>query len=127
MGEVDNMDATQQEITAAIVAQTAKATALAVQEAAQAAAGVLAHENSTALTAIAVLQTEVTFLKNQQACFEAAFNRKMDNLDITFKNIFIKLDDMAIGRPPWAVTVILIGMSSLSVGLITYIVTGHPR
>jgi hypothetical protein len=121
------LDATQQEITAAIVAQTAKATALAVQEAAQAAAGVLAHENSTALTAIAVLQTEVTFLKNQQACFEAAFNRKMDNLDITFKNIFAKLDDMAIGRPSWAVTVILIGMSSLSVGLITYIVTGHPR
>lgn len=117
------MDETQQQITARIVAETAKATAQAVQDAAIAAAGVLAHDKNQALTAIAVLQTETSFLKLKLADFETTFNCKMDKLDAVFEKIFEKLDDVALGRPSWAVTIILAALSSLCVGLLTFIVS----
>lgn len=110
---------TQEEITAKIVAQAATATAKAVSEAAQAAALVIAKENNTALTAIAVLQTEMTTIKNQQTNFEAEINHKMDNLSPKFEKIYEKLD----GRPTWAVALIIGGLFSLCVGLIVFTVS----
>jgi hypothetical protein len=115
---------TQEEITAKIVAQAATATALAVSQAAQAAAMVIAKENNTALTAIAVLQTEMTILKNQQTSFELEINRKMDNLSPKFDKIFNKLDEVTMGRPTWAVTIIMGALFSLCVGLIVRITSG---
>ena len=78
---------TQEEATAKIVAQAATATAKAVLEAAQAAAIVVAKDNSATTTAIAVLQTEVTILKNQQITFEAEMNRKLDSLNPQFEKV----------------------------------------
>jgi flavin-binding protein dodecin len=109
---------TQEQITARIVAQAATATAKAVADAAAAAALALASENTTALTAIAVLQTEMEILKTQHSCFEATMNSKMDGLGPKFERIFDKLD----GRPSWEVTYALGGLSSLCVGLIVYVV-----
>lgn len=117
------MDETQEQITARIVAQAATATAKAVSEAAQAAAVVIAKENNTALTAIAILQTEVTMLKNQQASFESEMNRKMDNLSPKFEKLFAKIDEISLGRPTWSVSLIIGSLFSLSVGLIVFTVT----
>lgn len=114
---------TQEEITAKIVAQAATATAKAVSEAAQAAAIVIAKENNTTLTEIAVLKTEVGILKTQQSCFEIEINRKMDNLSPKFDKIFTKLDDVALGRPTWAVSLIMGSLFSLCVGLIVFVVS----
>jgi hypothetical protein len=102
------------------VAQAATATAKAVFEAAQAAAIVVAKESASAVTAIAVLQTEMTTLKNQQNCFEAAMNLRIDSLSPKFEKLFDKLDAISSGRPTWAVTVIIAGLFSLSVGLIVF-------
>jgi len=55
---------------AQIVAQTADASAKVVAQAAQDAAIVLAKDNYATHTAIAVLQTEMTVLKNQQISLE---------------------------------------------------------
>lgn len=118
------LNETQEEITAKIVAQAATATALAVSQAAQAAAMVIAKENNTALTAIAVLQTEMTILKNQQTSFELEINRKMDGLSPKFEKIFAKLDEVTLGRPTWAVTILMGGLFSLCVGLIVFAVSG---
>jgi hypothetical protein len=121
--EVSKVEETQEQITARIVAQAAEATAKVVAQAAQAAALVVAKENSTALTAIAVLQTEMTTLKNQQALFETEINKKMDSLSPKFDKIFTKLDDIAQGRPTWAVALIIGALFSLDVGLIVFTVT----
>jgi hypothetical protein len=117
------LNETQEEITAKIVAQAATATALAVSQAAQAAAMVIAKENNTALTAIAVLQTEMTVLKNQQTSFELEINRKMDNLSPKFDKIFNKLDEVTQGRPTWAVAGIMGALFSLCVGLIVFVMS----
>lgn len=117
------MEETREQITARIAAQTAEATAKAVAQAAHAAATVIAKENNTALTAIAVLQTEVTILKNQQASFESEVNKKLDNLSPKFEKLFAKIDEIALGRPTWVVTYLLIFLFSLCSGLIMYIVT----
>jgi hypothetical protein len=121
----DTVDETQEQITARIVAQAATATASAVSEAAQAAALVLAKENATVLTRVAVLQIEVSMIKNQQISFEGEVNRRMDNLDPKFEKIFNKLDDVALGRPTWAISLIMGGLFSLCVGLIVFVVS-HP-
>ena len=114
-----------EQTTARIVAQaaTATATAKAVMEAAQAAAAVIARDNVITSSAIAVLQTEMAGLKIQQTSFEAEMNRKMDSLGPKFDKIFGKLDDMAQGRPTWAVALILGSLFSLCVGLIVYTAT----
>lgn len=120
------MDETQEAITARIVAQAASATAKAVAEAAQAAALVIAKENSASLTAIAILQTEMTILKNQQTSFESEMNRKMDGLSPKFEKVFEKIDTIskaAAGRPTWAVAYLLIFLFGLSSSLVVYIVT----
>lgn len=114
-------DETQEQTTARIVAEAATATAKAVFEAAQAAAVIVAQENHTALTAIAVLQKEVEILKAQQTSFECEMNRKMDNLAPKFEKIFDKLDEITQGRPTWAVTIIIGALLSFCVGLFTYI------
>ena len=119
MAEVE----TQEQITARIVAQAATATALAVSQAAQAAALVIAKEGNVALTEIAVLQTKLTILKETQAAFEAEMNRKMDSLDPKFEKMYAKLDDMALGRPTWAVAIIMGGLTSLCVGLTVFVMS----
>jgi len=119
------LDETQEQITAKTVAQAATATALAVSQAAQAAAVVIAKENNSTVTAIAVLQTEMTILKNQQASFESEMNRKMDNLGPKFEKIFNKLDDVSLGRPTWATSLIMGSLFSLCVGLIVFVMSHH--
>jgi len=114
---------TQEEATAKIVAQAATATAKAVLEAAQAAAIVVAKDNSATTTAIAVLQTEVTILKNQQITFEAEMNRKLDSLNPQFEKVFAKLEALSEGRPTWSVALILGGLVSICVGLSVYVTT----
>lgn len=123
MGERGSVNETQEQITARIVAQAAEATAKVVASSAQAAALVIAKENGTALTAIAVLQAEMTILKNQQTSFESEMNRKMDNLSPKFDKIFGKLDEISLGRPTWAVALIIGSLFSLSVGLTVFTVT----
>ena len=126
------MEETHEEYTARLVAQTATATAKAVSEAAQAAAIVLAKETNATITAIAVLQTKVSALECQQNALERAINDRMDKmekavnerismldgkLDSLFKDVFSKLDQLSTGRPTWAVTALIVALSSLSVGL----------
>jgi len=114
---------TQEQATAKLVAETAVATAKVVLEGAQAAATIVARDNIVTSNAIAVLQTEMTTLKNQQANFEAEMNRKMDSLDPKFEKVFAKLDQVMIGRPTWAVAIIITALSSLSVGLMVLVFT----
>lgn len=117
------MDETQEQITARIVAETAAATAKAVLEAAQAAATIVAKDNIVTSNAIAVLQTEMAGLKNQQANFEAEMNRKMDSLDPKFEKVFAKLDQVMIGRPTWTISIIITALFGLCASLIVYVVT----
>ena len=116
---------TQEQITARIVAETAAATAKAVLEAAQAAATIVAKDNIITSNAIAVLQTEMAGLKNQQANFETEMNRKMDSLDPKFEKVFAKLDQVMIGRPTWTISLIITALFGLCASLIVYVVT-HP-
>lgn len=117
------MDTTQEQYTAQLVAQSASAAAKAVMEAAQVAAVVIAKENATTLTEIAVLKTEVGIIKSQQVNFESEMNRKMDNLGPKFKEIFDKLDVVLLGRPTWSVASLIAGLFSLCVGLIVFVVS----
>jgi SHS2 domain-containing protein len=91
---------TQAQITAQIVAaavkEAATATAQAVRETATAAATVKESENNMAITAIAVLRTEMDALKGQ-----------LLELKDTVKEIFAKLDEINKGRLPWTVTAII--------------------
>ena len=119
------MDETQEQTTARLIAQAANAAAKAVSEAAQAAAVVIAKENATTLTEIAVLKTEVGIIKSQQTSFETEMNRKMDNLGPKFKEIFDKLDVVLLGRPTWSVSLIITGLFGLCASLIVYVVS-HP-
>ena len=114
---------TPEEITASIVAEAANAAAKTVSEAAVAAAVLIAKENNMALTAIAVLQADMTNVKLQQASFEKEINKKVDNLKPEFEKIGCKLDELTLGRPTWTVALILGGLLSLCVGLITFVVT----
>jgi hypothetical protein len=119
------MDGTQEQITARNIADAATATAKAVFEAAQAAATLIAKDNIITSNAIAVLQTEMAGLQNQQASFEAEMNRKMDLLDPKFEKVYAKLDQVMLGRPTWVISLAITALFSLSVGLIVYVVT-HP-
>lgn len=112
---------TQEQSTARIIAAAATATAKAVAEAAQAAAAIIAKENFTALTAIAVLQSEVTTLKNQQTSFEAEINKRLDGFTPLFDKLFTKMEELTGGRPTWAVTLILGSLLSLCTGLIVFV------
>lgn len=118
---------TQEQITARIVAQTAAATAIAVSQAAQAAALVIAKEGNVAITEIAVLKSSLAILKEAQASFETEMNRKFESLDVKvdskFEKVFIKLDEIALGRPTWAVSITMGGLCSLCVGLGVFVLS----
>jgi hypothetical protein len=118
---------TQEQVTAAIVQQTAAATAKAVFDAAQAAAIIVEREKSASLLSIIELRTEVKFVKEQQGSFEAQITVKVDKLDMkiddVFKEISAKLDELTKGRPPWVVSWALTALVSLCVGLIVFIFT----
>ena len=119
------MDETQEQITARVVAETAAATAKAVLEAANAAATIIAKDNIVTSNAIAILQTKMTAIENQQANFEVEMNRRMDGLDPKFEKVYAKLDQIMLGRPTWVISLAITALFSLSVGLIVYVVT-HP-
>ena len=114
---------TQAQIVAKIVAQTADATAKVVAQAAQEAANVLAKENYATHTAIAILQTEMTVLKNQQSSLEAQITKKVDDLTPKFEKIFEKLDEVAQGRPTWNVAIIITTLFSTCSGMIVFVLT----
>ena len=101
---------TQAEITAEIVAQAAKVTATAVSEAAIAAAAVIARAHQTVATDVAVIQAEMTGLKDKMTSFSCGMDK-----------MFLKLEEISLGRPTWAVTIVMGGLSSLCVGLIVFI------
>ena len=107
---------TQTQITAQIVAaavkEAATATADTVRETAIAAANVKSSEGSTALIAIEVLKTKMTALESQ-----------INGFDSTFKEIFTELKELSKGRPSWAVTWIITILTSLVVGMGTFIAT----
>jgi|SRR5665811_1881040 len=114
---------TQAQIVAKIVAQTADATVKVVAQAAQEAANVLAKENYATHTAIAILQTEMTVLKNQQSSLEAQITKKVDDLTPKFEKIFEKLDEVAQGRPTWNVAIIITTLFSTCSGMIVFVLT----
>lgn len=103
---------TEEETTARIVAQAATATAKAVSDAAIAAAALIAKEHGVVATQVAVVQSEMGNMDKRMSCLEEALEK-----------IFNRLNDIALGRPTWAVTVILGGLSSLCVGLVVFILS----
>jgi hypothetical protein len=103
---------TQEQATARIVQQAAEAAAKVVQQAAQATAMVKANENTALVTAVAVMQTEIAALKVQNVELNKIMNK-----------IFEKLDEIAQGRPTWAVAIIISVLISICVGLIVFTVT----
>lgn len=111
-------DETPEQATARLVAQTAASTARLVMEAAQAAAKLVAQENSTTLTAVAVMQTELIALRNQQTNFEGECKCEKDAQKTTFDKLFLKLDEIIQGRPTWAVSLIITFLSCSVVGLL---------
>jgi hypothetical protein len=123
MGEVQ----TQEQITAAIVAQTATATAKAVFDAAQAAAIIVEREKSASMLSIVELRTEVKNIKEQQGSFEAQITEKVDKLDGKIdgmsEKIFGKLDELTKGRPSWAVAALVGGLFSVCTGLIVFVIS----
>ena len=116
---------TQEQVTARIVAETAAATAKAVLEAARAAATIVAKDNIITSNAIAILQTKMTIIENQQANFEVEMKSRMDSLDPKFEKVYAKLDQVMIGRPTWVISLVITALFSLSVGLIVFVAT-HP-
>jgi hypothetical protein len=112
----------QEQITAQIAAQVASTSAKVIADAAIAAAVLVAKENSAAMTAIAVLQTKMNTIERLQTAFETAINKRMDDLGLKFEKVFDRLDEIAQGRPTWGTTLILSGLFSLCVGLITFMV-----
>lgn len=110
---------TQEQITARIVKETATEVAKVVSEAAQAAALVLAKENNSALTTIAVLQNEMKTMKEQYS----EVNKKLDDLSPKFEKIYNKINEIAAGKPTWAVTIIITILSTLCGSLIIFTVT----
>ena len=122
-----DMVETQEQVTAAIVAQTATATAKAVFEAAQAAAIIVEREKSASMLSIATLRQEVNFIKEQQSAFEVQITQKVDKLDgkidDIFKEISKKLDELTKGRPSWMISWALTALVSLCVGLIVFVIS----
>ena len=118
--EAENMF-TQEQKTAALVAQTATATAKAVFEAASAAAQLLAKEKSDAQLTLGLMQNDIESLKKAQFCFEGEINRRVDSLEPKFDKIFLKLEEIALGRPTWAILMIITSLFSITVGLIVYV------
>lgn len=97
-------------LVANLVTETASATAKAVAEAASAAAKVLAADQGLIVTAIALLRQEVAMIKDQLG----DNSQKMDK-------VTTKLNEVAEGRPSWAVTLILGLLSSLVVGMAVFV------
>lgn len=118
---METESSTQEQKTAAIVAQAATATARAVFEAAQAAALIIAKEKNEGQVTIALLQSDVEALKKGQFCFESEINRRIDLLDPKFDKIYAKLEEIALGRPTWAILMIITSLFSITVGLIVYV------
>ena len=111
------------------VAAAAEAAAKAVVEAATASALVLSKNNNDMATSIAVLQTDMKNLQKQQSSLELEITKKIDDikLEITkkidnisneFDSIRKSLNDIAQGRPTWAVTIIVALLSTLTGSLI---------
>ena len=111
------------ENTVRVVAQVAEKAAKAVSEAAIAAALVIAKEHVRDETVLALLQSDVTNLKVQHTCFEDAQNKKWDGLGVTFDKVFAKLEELALGRPTWTVSIVMGSLFSLCVGLIVFTLT----
>jgi len=109
--------------TAKIVAQTAKATAEAVFEAANAAAKLLAKDNVDTIKAVVELQTNVENMKEQHRCFEIEIKQQVSDLYPKIKEIFDKIDKIVLGRPTWVITTMLTILTSLVVGLAVFIIT----
>ena len=114
----------QEQKTADIVAQAATATARAVFEAAQAAAAILAKDKGTEELEIGLLKQAVKTLAETQTNFEIEINRRLDSLEPKFDKIYAKLEEIAAGRPSWAILAVITFLSCTCVGLITYVV-GH--
>ena len=110
------IEETQAEVVAHIVAAAVKEAALAsaqtVRETAIAAAQVRSNEDSSTLIEIGILKTEMNGLKNQ-----------INGFDSTFKEIFTELKELSKGRPSWSVTWIITILTSLCVGMGTFIAT----
>jgi hypothetical protein len=122
---IGTQEQTQEQVTAAIVQQTAAATAKAVFDAAQAAAIIVEREKSASMLSIVELRSEVKYVKEQQGNFEAQITQKVDKLDVKIddmsKAIFGKLDELTKGRPSWIISWALTALVSLSVGLVVFI------
>lgn len=66
-------------------------------------------------TAIAVLQEQVSSLRDRLGSLETDVQQKFDRLEK-------KLDDALKGRPTWAMAILLSGLLTVSTGLIVYLV-----
>jgi catalase (peroxidase I) len=100
------------------VAKAAEAAAKAVVEAAQASALVLAQQHTDTATSITALQCDMRALQRQQSDLEIGITKKIDVITNDFKGIRDALDDIAKGRPTWAVTSIITILSTISGSLI---------
>lgn len=100
------------------VAKAAEAAAKAVVEAAQASALVLAKEAGSTATAIAVLQSDMRNLQKQQSTLELEITKKIDSISSEFEGITKSLNDIAQGRPTWAISIIIALLSTVAGGLI---------
>lgn len=69
-------------------------------------------------TAIAVLQEQVSALRDRLGSLELDVQQKFDRLEK-------KLDDALTGRPTWAMTIILSSLLTISTGLIVFQLTQH--
>ena len=107
---------TQEQITAKIVAETAKATAQAVFEAAQAAAMLVAKENTSTAVAIAGLKVKLEMLEAQQNGFVVEMKKTLDDL-------FKKINEIIAGRPTYGILVIVTLLSCVCTGLIVAFMT----
>lgn len=114
---------THEQLIARTVAQTAADTAKAVSEAATAAAQILAERGTAVSSSIAVLKTELSNMKDQQIFAHEAIERRMNEQRASFKEIFNKLDEIAQGRPTWAMAIIMGAESSLIVGLVVFLMS----
>ena len=67
-------------------------------------------------TAIAVLQEQVSALRDRLGSLELDVQQKFDRLEK-------KLDEALRGRPSWAVTIVVSSLLTVSTGLVVFLVT----
>ena len=67
-------------------------------------------------TAIAVLQEQVSALRDRLGSLELDVQQKFDRLEK-------KLDEALRGRPSWAVTIVVSSLLTVSTGLTVFLVT----